>query len=99
MTSHHHLDLPRHRRIIGVWAVLVTATVVAWAEGGRAAALPAALTVLGLTALKVSLVAHSYMEISHSPTWLKALFSVWVAVVFTALGLLDLAPDWATAIA
>lgn len=99
MTSPHHLGLPRHRRIIGVWAVLVASTFVTWAESTQARVMPATVIVLGLTALKVSLVAHSYMEIAHSPTWLKALFSAWVAVVFTALGLLVLAPAWATAIA
>lgn len=98
MTPPHHLDLPRHRRIVGVWAVLVASTLATWAERTQAGVMPATVIVLGLTALKVSLVAHSYMEIGHSPTWLKALISTWVAAVFTTLGLLVLAPAWATAI-
>lgn len=71
-----------------VWAVLVAATLAAFADGDRAAGALTTLVLLALAALKAALVISVYMEVRHAPSWLRLVCGTWLVVAFGGLAVL-----------
>ena len=73
-----------------VWAVLTVVTVASWLtarDGGAAHVVNATVTVVVLliAAVKTQLVIWHFMEVRHSPTWLRATTMSWLIVLFALL--------------
>lgn len=83
-----------YRRIVAVWAALIVLTMISWTEGGQATTLPVVALLLGITAIKATLVVYSFMEVAYAPSWLKALCAGWLGVVFAGIFLLVAIPEW-----
>lgn len=75
------------RRTWLVWAVLVTATLAAFADGTASGAV-ATLVLLLLAGVKAALVIGVYMEVRQAPDWLRAACGAWLVVTFTGLAVL-----------
>lgn len=75
------------RRTWLVWAVLVAATLAAFADGAASGTV-ATLVLLGLAAVKAALVVGCYMEVRHAPAWLRAACGGWLVVTFGGLAVL-----------
>lgn len=77
-------------RLTLVWALLTAVTVVSWLtarDGGAAHVLNVTVTVVVLliAAAKTQLVIWHFMEVRHSPTWLKATTTAWLVGLFALL--------------
>jgi hypothetical protein len=77
-------------RNLGVWAILVAATLLSWLVGqshGATADSARAGTVvaLGLAFAKAWIVGQEFMELRHAPRLLRGIFGGWIAVVGTTL--------------
>lgn len=73
-----------------VWAVLTVITVVSWLtarDGGAAHIVNPTVTVvvLAIAAVKTQLVIWHFMEVRHSPTWLRVTTMSWLVVLFAFL--------------
>lgn len=73
-----------------VWAVLTVVTVVSWLtarDGGAVHQVSAAVTVVVLVsaAVKTQLVIWHFMEVRHSPRWLKLTANGWLVGLFVLL--------------
>lgn len=75
------------RRTWLVWAVLVAATLAAFADGSGSG-VAATLVLLALAAVKAALVIGVYMEVGGAPTWLRAVCTAWLVVTFGGLAVL-----------
>ncbi|KAB2895908.1 MAG: cytochrome C oxidase subunit IV family protein [Burkholderiaceae bacterium] len=77
------------RRIDTIWAALLCATALTWwlGESGAAvrAGLATACAVLGLSALKGTLIVLDYMELRHAPALWRRLLLGWLAAVVLVL--------------
>ncbi|HYF26231.1 MAG TPA: cytochrome C oxidase subunit IV family protein [Baekduia sp.] len=80
--------------LVGVWAVLIAATVASWWLGddhGLGAGDAAVLAVLAITFVKVWLVGMHFMELRGAPRALRHVFDGYVVVVPVALAWIYLA--------
>jgi hypothetical protein len=73
-----------------VWGVLTVVTVVSWLtarDGGAAHVVNPTVTVVVLliAAVKTQLVIWHFMEVRHSPTWLRVTTMSWLVVLFSFL--------------
>ncbi len=69
-----------------VWAVLVIATLVSWAVGSEhGTGSLIAVVVLGVAMIKVRFVGLDFMELRHSPLYLRAAFEGYCVVLWCAL--------------
>jgi cytochrome c oxidase subunit IV len=73
-----------------VWALLTVVTVVSWLtarDGGAAHVVNATVTVvvLVIAAVKTQLVVWHFMEVRHSPRWLKVTTGCWLIGLFALL--------------
>lgn len=73
-----------------VWGVLTVVTLVSWLtarDGGAAHVVNATVTVVVLliAAVKTQLVIWHFMEVRHSPTWLRVTTASWLVVLFAFL--------------
>ena len=81
---------PIRSRLTVVWALLTLITVVSWLtarDGGAAHLVNATVTVVVLliAAVKTYLVIWHFMEVRHSPSWLRATTMSWLVVLFVLL--------------
>ncbi|WP_299557928.1 cytochrome C oxidase subunit IV family protein [uncultured Mycolicibacterium sp.] len=79
------------RAVTAAWLVLLAVTVGSWwlapahLRGTVVASAPITALVLVLTAVKVRLIMHSFMEIDAGPAWLRRACDAWLAVLFGAV--------------
>jgi hypothetical protein len=83
------MDTATRRRIDAIWATLLCATALTWWLGESGAAARAGLAtagvVLGLSALKGTLIVLDYMELRHAPALWRRLLLGWLAAVLLLL--------------
>jgi hypothetical protein len=86
MSQHESTAVDARRQIVVAWAVLVSATVVAWWESTNPAIGVHEPALLAVTIIKVGIVMAVFMEITHAPAWLTAASLAWVAAVVAVVG-------------
>lgn len=80
----------RRTHLTLVWALLTVVTVASWLtarDGGATHVVNATVTVVVLliAAVKTQLVIWHFMEVRHSPTWLRVTTMSWLVVLFALL--------------
>lgn len=83
-------------RTVLIWGVLLISTLGAWLWMERmqsATAHKMLVCIIGLAAIKVTLIITYYMEINLAPRWLQLLCALWLSVVFSLIAVIYLLPE------
>ncbi|WP_028079153.1 cytochrome C oxidase subunit IV family protein [Solimonas soli] len=74
------------RRVIGVWLLLIAATLLSWESTTLGAWQHlASVAVVVVAFLKVRFIGLDFMELRHAPLPLRLLFEAWVVMVCIAI--------------
>lgn len=81
--NNNFVNLPvQQRKTVLIWAVLLLSILISWLWVESVALLPG---IIALTAVKVWLVVHYYMEVGQAPRWLRLICSAWMMLVFSMI--------------